>query len=675
MANQSMWQGSRQPEAISFSEREILLHALAGFSALNPDELRHLIGLMEEVTIAAGEVIVVEGDAVDSVYIIARGSAEVTKELDVNGKKAITLLAILNQGDSIGLKEARLLSETGLRTATVTANTTCVLLRLSLQPLYQFLQEHNHILTDMTKSVDLTLRMQLIKDVAPFAQLSNQRVVWLANWVKDVHLKAGDVIFEQGDKADCCYMIAKGQVDIIIADKPSVTLNAGRLFGEAALLVNGARNARAEALTDCHLLMLDSNMLTELMSNEAEAPEMLRSLVSARQQPRRRDGIIYQQRHTADGHILTVLKDTQRNKYLQLTEEGWFIWQQLNGKLTLQEVSEVYHQAFHEKNAIDFMPVFRMLVDAGFIDIDQAFSESHSEAKATNNDRNITSRRAIKHYFIKNADKKIDFLYRHMARFLFTLPSILFFLVMSLGSVYFFVKTVDSAIYCLLTLTQIGFWLLAVISFSMTLMMVSALIKALVIKHFGYDIPHISIAWRIIGPCVYIDTSSLMLSAQKPRIMAIVSSILSHMVLAALLSGMAYYWPNKTGVLFLWLSALCIYLQLLRQLNPLLDLEGYQWLVNALEMPNLREIATQWLIGLKGKSYTRLALFYWIYNVFYLSVVVGFIAWIQQYFILYWPEFLQMKGLIPLIVIGCYVLDVFLTMLKYKKSPSETALL
>jgi CRP-like cAMP-binding protein len=76
--------------------------------------------------------------------------------------------------------------------------------------------------------------------------------------MSNLHYKAGETIFRQGYPGDNAYVILSGQVEIIdeIPGGPEfqiAVLDAGRMFGEIALLDDKPRSATARALTDVTL--------------------------------------------------------------------------------------------------------------------------------------------------------------------------------------------------------------------------------------------------------------------------------------------------------------------------------------------------------------------------------------------------------------------------------------
>jgi CRP-like cAMP-binding protein len=64
----------------------------------------------------------------------------------------------------------------------------------------------------------------------------------------------GEVVFARGDAAECMYVVAEGEVDLVIGDTHLETLQAGDIFGELALITGEARSATARARSACRLV-------------------------------------------------------------------------------------------------------------------------------------------------------------------------------------------------------------------------------------------------------------------------------------------------------------------------------------------------------------------------------------------------------------------------------------
>jgi hypothetical protein len=85
---------------------------------------------------------------------------------------------------------------------------------------------------------------------------------WLRPFMKEVQLRAGEIVFNKGDYADRLFMIISGAIHLEQIDH---TLTAGDLFGEIGLFsVNHERTQTARALTDVDLLWISEGELAQI---------------------------------------------------------------------------------------------------------------------------------------------------------------------------------------------------------------------------------------------------------------------------------------------------------------------------------------------------------------------------------------------------------------------------
>ena len=141
---------------------------------------------------------------------------------------------------------------------------------------------------------------QLLSGVKLFELLSEEDRAALAAVVDNVSVTAGQTLFEAGHPGESLFVVRTGEIELFIKDNTGqkiVLMNAieGGLFGELALLDQGARTATAVALEDSELLELDRDdllllfqrhpdsavsMLAALTGMMRKADELLRTRVS-----------------------------------------------------------------------------------------------------------------------------------------------------------------------------------------------------------------------------------------------------------------------------------------------------------------------------------------------------------------------------------------------------------
>ncbi len=85
---------------------------------------------------------------------------------------------------------------------------------------------------------------------------------WLRPFMKEAHVKAGDILFSRGDHADRLYMIIDGEMHLEQIDH---ILGAGDLFGETGLFsADHTRTLTARARTDVDLLWISEAELAQI---------------------------------------------------------------------------------------------------------------------------------------------------------------------------------------------------------------------------------------------------------------------------------------------------------------------------------------------------------------------------------------------------------------------------
>ncbi|PCJ42348.1 MAG: hypothetical protein COA99_08305 [Moraxellaceae bacterium] len=80
-----------------------------------------------------------------------------------------------------------------------------------------------------------------------------------------VHYKEGDVIIEQGTKADCVYSIVEGSAEVIVNGIKVNDVAENEIFGALALLTNSPRTATVVASSTCMALVVPKAQFSTLM--------------------------------------------------------------------------------------------------------------------------------------------------------------------------------------------------------------------------------------------------------------------------------------------------------------------------------------------------------------------------------------------------------------------------
>src|SRR5258705_1470885 len=79
-------------------------------------------------------------------------------------------------------------------------------------------------------------------------------------------VRAGGVIFREGEQADEFFVIKSGYVRIQVGNRTMADLTADNIFGEMALIDSEPRSATAVAITDVELVPISEKQFLFLVS-------------------------------------------------------------------------------------------------------------------------------------------------------------------------------------------------------------------------------------------------------------------------------------------------------------------------------------------------------------------------------------------------------------------------
>jgi CRP/FNR family transcriptional regulator, cyclic AMP receptor protein len=115
-------------------------------------------------------------------------------------------------------------------------------------------------------------RIQFLKTVPFFNELSNWQLKKVGEIVFERTYEPGELIFEQGQPGAAIFLIMEGEVSVEILKEKSATnlatLSRGAFFGEMALLDEAPRSASARSLEVTKTLALYRNDLSRLIHTD-----------------------------------------------------------------------------------------------------------------------------------------------------------------------------------------------------------------------------------------------------------------------------------------------------------------------------------------------------------------------------------------------------------------------
>lgn len=119
-----------------------------------------------------------------------------------------------------------------------------------------------------------------------FRTMSTKVFVDFVMALENSEYETGQLIVKQGDPGNTMYILAEGEVDVILtkAKQPTIvaSLKSGDFFGEVALITGKARTASVVAKSPTTCLVLSRSHLEELSLNHPSVVETIRSVYYAR---------------------------------------------------------------------------------------------------------------------------------------------------------------------------------------------------------------------------------------------------------------------------------------------------------------------------------------------------------------------------------------------------------
>ena len=242
---------------------------LALLAGLPEPAVQEIARGMARHRVRAGEMIVREGEAGDSCYVLAHGEARVLKRDPLQARGELMEVSRLGQGDLFG--EVAMLSDRR-RHASVQAVTDCDLIELPrahLRDVGSRYREVNQFLERFYRDRIIATLVSTAPFFRPLEQAA--RMALLAHF-QFARVESGARLIQEGERAGGFYLIVLGTVEITkrVSDKRQVllaTLTEGNYFGEMSLLRGDVARASVTATGPTELAVLPAKNFYALVAN------------------------------------------------------------------------------------------------------------------------------------------------------------------------------------------------------------------------------------------------------------------------------------------------------------------------------------------------------------------------------------------------------------------------
>jgi hypothetical protein len=124
------------------------------------------------------------------------------------------------------------------------------------------------------------VEIQLLRSIRIFASLPAPAIEALARGVASIAKPAGAVVVAEGQRGDCYYAVADGELSVTRRGQNVRVLSRGGGFGELALIRDVPRQATVTALTQVLLLRIDKIPFIEALTGHPSAALAAEDIIS-----------------------------------------------------------------------------------------------------------------------------------------------------------------------------------------------------------------------------------------------------------------------------------------------------------------------------------------------------------------------------------------------------------
>ncbi len=250
------------------------------FSDLSRGAFLWLLPRLELHRVQPGETVTSEGDFGDSLFVVVTGTLRVEKQRKDGPPRVINRL-----GPNTFFGEIALLGS-GVRTATVVADTAAELFELTRETLDALIEQHPSVQKVMRRFYRERLFSDLVQTSPLFRTIPSEKVRGLVGRFKEVEVDRGTRLQIEGKKASGLHVILDGRCEVTrVVDGKKVSmgeLTAGAAFGSGSFLTGEPAVTTVTARVRTTALCLPPSAAPQLLTEHPQIRELLK-LVDAQQ--------------------------------------------------------------------------------------------------------------------------------------------------------------------------------------------------------------------------------------------------------------------------------------------------------------------------------------------------------------------------------------------------------
>jgi CRP-like cAMP-binding protein len=301
--------------------------------------------------------------------------------------------------------------------------------------------------------------------------------------------------------------------------------------------------------------------------------------------------------HLKWGNSYAVIANPRDQIHIQLTPRDVELLDLMDGTRT---VKEIVFERFQEEGSLELESVadmVRSLYESNFLeqryfDVDAVVGEAMDPASSARKKARIFAKTLSVSW--NGADRLVQWLYRYGLKIFFNRIVLVLTALVSVGGFVAFVDLANSHRFGLAGRSlALAFVLLLFLDYVMVF--VHELGHALVLVHHGRHIKSAGFMIYFGSPAFFVESTDVLLLDKRARLAQSAAGPFADMVVAAVASLIAWAYPHWVFSEVLYKFAVLNYISILMNLIPLLELDGYWLLSEAIDVPDLRPRSLRFL--------------------------------------------------------------------------------
>jgi len=291
-----------------------------------------------------------------------------------------------------------------------------------------------------------------------------------------------------------------------------------------------------------------------------------------------------------------ILKHTEGESYLRITEQQRFLWDLLDGKYTLQDIAVAYliqFKAFDINGLINFLEELSAygFIENPLVDVVESADKSLEAARPARRIQGWLARVLQWEFPINGIDGWVTGVYQRLGHIFYGPAGRIVLMALAISGFLTFSFQSFRNDFTATGVEAFGPWGLAGLYAAFAIVVfVHEMAHALTVKHYQREVRRGGALIYLGLLTFFVDTSDIWLSPRRARIAVSWAGPYSGFVLAGLFSLLLFI-PGQAIGQFFYQVAFSAYLVSVAQLNPFAKYDGYFILMDWLETPRLREQA------------------------------------------------------------------------------------